>query len=132
MAEPLTGVCSQPSTWIPSRCYAPKARNQASKQAMNHLLHQLEEAGYLVRRPHTTDRRTRVVRLTDRGWRALEVIRQVAVELEQSARTAFQRERQLILVRDAIGSRTRLLRLPPSVVLGVPPAVGFQSAPVEL
>lgn len=60
------------------------ARNQASKQAMNHLLHQLEEAGYLVRRPHATDRRTRVVRLTDRGWRALEVIRQVAVELEQS------------------------------------------------
>lgn len=59
------------------------ARNQASKQAMNHLLHQLESAGYLVRRPHATDRRIRVVRLTDRGWRALEVIRRVAVELEQ-------------------------------------------------
>lgn len=59
------------------------ARNQASKQAMNHLLRQLEEAGYLVRRPHATDRRTRVVKLTDRGWRALEVIRNVAVELEQ-------------------------------------------------
>lgn len=59
------------------------ARNQASKQAMNHLLRQLEEAGYLVRRPHATDRRTRVVKLTDRGWRALEVIRLVAVELEQ-------------------------------------------------
>ncbi|MFP5253594.1 MAG: MarR family winged helix-turn-helix transcriptional regulator [Actinomycetes bacterium] len=60
------------------------ARNQASKQATNHLLHQLEEAGYLVRRPHATDRRTRVVRLTDRGWRAVEVIRRVAVDLEQS------------------------------------------------
>lgn len=60
------------------------ARNQASKQAMNHLLHQLEEAGYLVRRPHATDRRTKVVKLTDRGWGALEVIRRVAVELEQS------------------------------------------------
>lgn len=59
------------------------ARNQASKQAMNHLLHQLEEGGYLVRRPHSTDRRTRVVKLTDRGWSALEVIRRVAVELEQ-------------------------------------------------
>lgn len=59
------------------------ARNLASKQAMNHLLHQLTEAGYLVRRPHDTDRRTRVVRLTDRGWRALQVIRQVAVEVEQ-------------------------------------------------
>lgn len=59
------------------------ARNQASKQAMNHLLHQLEEAGYLVRRPHATDRRTRVVKLTDRGWSAVEVIRRAAVELEQ-------------------------------------------------
>jgi DNA-binding MarR family transcriptional regulator len=60
------------------------ARNQASKQAMNHLLHQLEEGGYLVRRPHTTDRRTRVVKLTDRGWAALEVMRRVAIELEQT------------------------------------------------
>lgn len=68
------------------------ARNQASKQAMNHLLHQLEEAGYLVRRPHTTDRRTRVVRLTDRGWSALEVIRHVAVELEQTWADALGEE----------------------------------------
>lgn len=68
------------------------ARNQASKQAMNHLLHQLEEAGYLVRRPHSTDRRTRVVRLTDRGWSALEVIRHVAVELEQSWADALGEE----------------------------------------
>lgn len=59
------------------------ARNQASKQAMNHLLHQLEESGYLVRRPHETDRRIRVVQLTERGWGALEVIRRVAVELER-------------------------------------------------
>lgn len=68
------------------------ARNQASKQAMNHLLHQLEESGYLVRRPHATDRRTRVVKLTDRGWRALEVIRHVAVELEQSWADALGEE----------------------------------------
>lgn len=60
------------------------ARNQASKQAMNHLLHQLEAAGYLVRRPHPADRRTRVVKLTERGWAALEVIRRVSVELEQT------------------------------------------------
>lgn len=68
------------------------ARNQASKQAMNHLLHQLEEAGYLVRRPHATDRRTRVVKLTDRGWSALEVIRRAAVELEQSWADALGEE----------------------------------------
>ena len=67
-------------------------RTQASKQAMNHLLHQLEDAGYLVRRPHANDRRTRVVRLTDRGWNALEVIRRAAVELEQSWADALGEE----------------------------------------
>ena len=45
-------------------------RTSASKQAMNHLLHQLESGGYLVRESHPDDRRTRVVRLTDRGWAA--------------------------------------------------------------
>lgn len=59
------------------------ARTQASKQAMNHLLHQLEHGGYLHREPHPVDRRTRVVRLTARGRAALEVIERIAVELEK-------------------------------------------------
>ncbi len=46
-------------------------RTNASKQAMNHLLHQLEAGGYILRESHPDDRRTRVVRLTDRGWSAL-------------------------------------------------------------
>lgn len=58
------------------------ARTRASKQAMNHLLHQLETAGYLVRESHPRDRRTRVVRLTDRGWEALRVIQETALRVE--------------------------------------------------
>lgn len=58
-------------------------RTAASKQAMNHLLHQLETGGYIVREPHPDDRRTRVVRLTERGWAALEVIRSTMVRLER-------------------------------------------------
>jgi len=50
------------------------ARAEASKQAMNHLLHQLESGGYLTRESHPEDRRTRVVRLTERGWAAARVI----------------------------------------------------------
>ena len=57
-------------------------RTSASKQAMNHLLHQLESGGYLVREAHPDDRRTRVVRLTERGWAAVGVIRQTMVRLE--------------------------------------------------
>ncbi len=58
-------------------------RTSASKQAMNHLLHQLEAGGYIVREPHPDDRRTRVVRLTERGWSAFGVIRSTMVRLEQ-------------------------------------------------
>ena len=58
------------------------ARTQASKQAMNHLLHQLETGGYLVRVAHESDRRTRIVRLTDRGWAATEVIREAVHKLD--------------------------------------------------
>jgi DNA-binding MarR family transcriptional regulator len=59
------------------------ARTNASKQAMNHLLHQLEAGGYITRESHPDDRRTRVVRLTDRGWAALAVIRQTMSRLER-------------------------------------------------
>jgi DNA-binding MarR family transcriptional regulator len=59
------------------------SRTQASKQAMNHLLHQLEAGGYLTRESHPDDRRTRVVRLTDRGWAANAVIGQTMARLER-------------------------------------------------
>jgi len=58
------------------------ARTQASKQAMNHLLHQLEAGGYLTRESHPDDRRTRVVRLTERGWAAVGVIEEAVSRLE--------------------------------------------------
>jgi DNA-binding MarR family transcriptional regulator len=59
-------------------------RNQASKQSMNHLLHQLEEGGYLYREPQPGDRRSRVVRLTERGWAAAEVIGKAMDTVENS------------------------------------------------
>jgi DNA-binding MarR family transcriptional regulator len=68
------------------------ARTRASKQAMNHLLHQLETGGYLVREAHPRDRRTRVVRLTDRGWEALRVIRETALRVESAWAEALGRD----------------------------------------
>jgi DNA-binding MarR family transcriptional regulator len=58
-------------------------RTQASKQAMNHLLHQLETGGYISRVSHPDDRRTRVVRLTPRGWEAVGVINETMARLEK-------------------------------------------------
>ena len=58
-------------------------RASASKQAMNHLLHQLEDGGYIHRESHPDDRRTRVVRLTERGWAATAVIRETTEHLDR-------------------------------------------------
>ncbi len=60
------------------------ARTSSSKQAMNHLLHQLETSGYLVREAHPRDRRTRVVRLTERGRAVLEVIGSTLADIEEA------------------------------------------------
>jgi DNA-binding MarR family transcriptional regulator len=56
-------------------------RTRASKQAMNHLLHQLESSGYLLRESVSDDRRIRVVRLTERGSAAQSVIQQTIARL---------------------------------------------------
>lgn len=61
-------------------------RTRASKQAMNHLLHQLESAGYLTRESHPADRRTRVVRLTPRGRAAARLIADTTARLEDEWR----------------------------------------------
>jgi DNA-binding MarR family transcriptional regulator len=65
------------------------ARALASKQAMNHLLHQLESGGYLTREPHAADRRVHVVRLTDRGWAASAVISEATARLDAQWRAAL-------------------------------------------
>jgi DNA-binding MarR family transcriptional regulator len=58
-------------------------RASASKQAMNHLLHQLEDGDYINRESHPDDRRTRVVRLTERGWAAAAVSREATEHLDR-------------------------------------------------
>src|SRR3954467_7780930 len=60
------------------------ARLGMSKQALNYLLGSLERAGYLERRPHPDDSRSRRIALTPRGLGAVKVIRDAVAELEQS------------------------------------------------
>ncbi len=84
------------------------SRTQASKQAMNHLLHQLELGGYLTRESHPDDRRTRVVRLTARGWAANEVIGQSIARLEREWSRALGEEAYAGLA-DALQQLQRVL-----------------------
>ena len=62
------------------------SRTEASKQAMNHLLHQLESGGYLTREPNPGDQRTRVVRLTERGRSVDAVIQQTIARVDDEWR----------------------------------------------
>jgi DNA-binding MarR family transcriptional regulator len=69
------------------------SRTQASKQAMNHLLHQLEAGGYITRQAQAganlEDRRIHLVRLTPRGRAVEAVIRRTIARLEAEWRDAL-------------------------------------------
>ena len=54
-----------------------------SKQALNYLLGQLEETGYLKRVDDPDDRRSKRIRVTKRGWAAGKVMRAAVGEVEQ-------------------------------------------------
>jgi DNA-binding MarR family transcriptional regulator len=53
-----------------------------SKQAMNYLLRELEDFGYLVRRVDPEDKRSRRIELTDRGMAARDILRTTVSAIE--------------------------------------------------
>jgi DNA-binding MarR family transcriptional regulator len=70
---------------------------QITKQSAGFLVDQLERAGYVERVPHPTDARARLVRIADRGAKAIPVAAQAVAEVEAEW-TAFlgkQRMQQL-------------------------------------
>jgi DNA-binding MarR family transcriptional regulator len=57
-------------------------RVRVSKQALNHLLGQLERLGYLRREGDRDDGRSKRIVLTQRGEKAVAVIREAVAEME--------------------------------------------------
>ena len=53
-----------------------------TKQALNYLLGQLEELGYLTRETDSNDQRSKRVRLTPRGHAATKAIYDIVQEVE--------------------------------------------------
>jgi DNA-binding MarR family transcriptional regulator len=53
-----------------------------TKQALNYLLGQLEQLGYLVREPDSDDQRSKRIRLTRRGHAVGKAIREIVKDLE--------------------------------------------------
>jgi DNA-binding MarR family transcriptional regulator len=60
------------------------ARLRISKQALNYLLGELEQLGYLDRRPDPHDQRGKRIVVTQRGKRAIHVIRNAVTEMEDA------------------------------------------------
>jgi DNA-binding MarR family transcriptional regulator len=68
-------------------------RTRMTKQALNHLLGNLERNGYIERHPDPADRRARRVVLTERGRALVPVIRGVVAETEREWAAALGKER---------------------------------------
>ena len=59
-------------------------RAQLTKQAMAQLVEDLEARGYVERLPDPSDRRAKIVRLTDAGWAVVRVGNPAIQEIESS------------------------------------------------
>jgi DNA-binding MarR family transcriptional regulator len=88
------------------------ARLGMSKQALNYLLGGLERAGYLERRPHPDDARSKRIVLTPRGVRAGTVIRDAVAEVE-AAWTQLLGPTRFAQLRRALQELGRSAVLPP-------------------
>src|SRR3954454_20110251 len=79
---------------------------QISKQAVNDRLGDLERLGYLERHPDPSDDRARIVRLTARGKRLLEVAVAAQVQLQADWAQAVGPER-FLQMRDTLHDLVR-------------------------
>jgi DNA-binding MarR family transcriptional regulator len=54
-----------------------------TKQAASEMVDYLEQRGYVVRQPHPTDRRGKIVTLTQRGWNCIRETEAILSHLER-------------------------------------------------
>jgi DNA-binding MarR family transcriptional regulator len=68
-------------------------RTHTTKQAMRYTINQLEAAGYVERVPDPTDRRAKIIRLTQRGWEGRRVADEIIASIEQECVRELGEER---------------------------------------
>ena len=78
------------------------AETRMSKQAINYLLAQLEELGYLTREDDPDDQRSKRIHLTERGHAAAQTVRKIVREVEadwekQLGKKRFGQLRELLV-----------------------------------
>jgi len=87
-------------------------RTHMSKQAVNYLVGQLEQLGYLTRDDDEADQRSKRIHLTPRGRAAAAAIREIVREVEaewerELGREQFAQLKELLTQLYAITTRTR-------------------------
>lgn len=86
-------------------------QTRMTKQALNYLLRQLEELGYLSRETDSNDQRSKRIRLTPRGHTATKAIYEIVQEVEndweqQLGPRKFGQLRRLLTQLNAITTPT--------------------------
>ena len=89
-------------------------RAHVSRQAMNHLLGQLEERGYLRRSVPPDDGRARVIELSHRGLAAQATIRSALDDIERGLRRDLGGDTYDALHRGLVALNAQLGTWPPS------------------
>ena len=84
-----------------------------SRQAIGNLVHNLEQQGYIARTVDPTDRRAVIVTLTEAGWRLLEGVVDVKMEIETEYSAILGAEQMHML-------RTELTKLLDHVEIATP------------
>jgi DNA-binding MarR family transcriptional regulator len=69
------------------------ARMRVTKQALNYLLRDLERMGYVELQPDPSDRRARLIELTDRGRSLVPVIRAAVADAQRAWEAELGEER---------------------------------------
>jgi DNA-binding MarR family transcriptional regulator len=86
-------------------------RTRMTKQALNYLLGQLEQLGYLTREEDDSDQRSKRIHLTPKGQAAIKAIREIVQEVE----TEWQQQlgaRKFAQLRDLL-ARLNAIATPP-------------------
>lgn len=71
-----------------------------TKQAVSKMVDHLEKCGYVMRQTHPTDKRGKIIVLTERGWLVMKAKEEILAEIEQSWIENIGAERMQMLKED--------------------------------
>ncbi|MGG0274926.1 MarR family winged helix-turn-helix transcriptional regulator [Bacillus rhizoplanae] len=71
-----------------------------TKQAVSKMVDSLEKSGYVMRQTHPTDKRGKIIVLTERGWLAVKAKDKILTEIEQRWIEKIGAERMQMLKED--------------------------------